>query len=418
MILVGLLVLGLLRLTSSQIAANSLRRQVQEISSPQRRRVVTELLREGGNLNGSEVSVFRITDSGATAVAGDLRVSFGEAELTALRGGRIVEGRLERDGSEWVFVARPAGRERDGMNVLVLAREARLSPELLRAIGGRFALAALLAMTAAGLIGWLLASRISRPLRNLAGAARNLAKGDFATRVAVEGADEIGTVAASFNSMAEDLGDADRRQRDFLLSVSHELRTPLTAIQGYAEALEDGTASGDRRDQAAHVIVSESRRLARLVSDLLDLARLDARRFQVSIEEVDVEAVLRSTERAFSKKAQEAGVVLDVNSGGGIVLADYDRLMQVLGNLLDNALRYTPSGGSIHLSSDPTGDFAGIKVADAGPGFEPEDLARAFERQYLWTKYRGTRDAGTGLGLVITKEIVETMGGTLSANNR
>ena len=146
-------------------------------------------------------------------------------------------------------------------------------------------------------IALFLSNRVAAPLRELASAARDIARGDFSRRVPVHSDDEIGVVAESFNSMAAALGAADSGQRDFFLSISHELRTPLTAIQGYAEAIEDGTARGDRLTSAAGVIVGESKRLTRLVSDLLDLARIDAKRFQVSIEPVEVEAVLRAVQQ-------------------------------------------------------------------------------------------------------------------------
>ncbi|HVF12656.1 MAG TPA: HAMP domain-containing sensor histidine kinase, partial [Actinomycetota bacterium] len=263
-----------------------------------------------------------------------------------------------------------------------------------------------------------LSRKIADPLRELAAAASDIAAGGFDRRVPVTSDDEIGVVAESFNQMAQDLGDADRRQREFFLSVSHELRTPLTAIQGYAEALEDGTAEGDKAREAAGVIAGESRRLNRLVSDVLDLARIDARRFQTALEDVDLGMTFLSVKNAFQNKAADASVVIAVADSDLRVRADPDRLTQVLSNLVENALRYSPAGSTIAIDTSVSEGTCRIEVSDSGIGLQPEDLSRAFERQYLWSKYRGLRDVGTGLGLAITKELVEGMGGSVEASNR
>ncbi|HLF69599.1 MAG TPA: HAMP domain-containing sensor histidine kinase, partial [Actinomycetota bacterium] len=261
------------------------------------------------------------------------------------------------------------------------------------------------------------ARRITSPLRDLAAAAADVATGDFAARVEVSSDDEVGVVAASFNKMASELGDADRLQREFFLSISHELRTPLTAIQGYAEAIEDGTVSGQQGKEAAGVIIGESKRLNRLVSDVLDLARLDAKRFTVHLEELDVRTVLQRLQQAFAQKASESGVAVEIEAADMTVKADSDRLIQVLSNLVENGMRYTPTDGRIRVSATPEGSRCRFDVVDGGPGLDPADFRRAFDRQYLWGKYRGVRDVGTGLGLAITKELVEAMGGEVSSTN-
>ncbi|MGH9197089.1 MAG: sensor histidine kinase, partial [Acidimicrobiia bacterium] len=369
-------------------------------------------------LEGTDFALYRVDPQ----AQGGIEVAFGEEivpisslSLDALRANRAMEGRVEVSGDEYGYVIRPLqGRPR---SLLVLRREVRLAPEVTRAIGSRFIIAALLAIGIAAAVAFFLAGRFSKPLRQLASATSDIARGRFDRRVHIESKDEIGAVATSFNRMAGELGDADKRQREFFLSISHELRTPLTAIQGYAEAIEDGTAGPQRVTEAAGVIAGESRRLARLVTDLLELARIDAKRFDVALEDVEIDSVLNSTQQAFAPKAQEAGVEIVVESNGGIVKADPDRLMQVLSNLTENALRYTPASRRIILSSDIADGSARIVVRDGGMGFESEDLSRAFDRQYLWSKYRGLREVGTGLGLAITKELVEAMGGSVQAKN-
>lgn len=416
-VLVAVGILGLLRLTSDQIALTTLRRQADRLAAQPKQ--VLAASEDSGRalpaLEGTDLAVYRFTAQGLEVEVGEEIVPISSLELARLRTGRVLEGRAEISGDEWAYVIRSVqGRPR---LLLVLRRQVRLAPELTRAIGSRFIIAALLAMAIAAAVAFLFAGRISRPLRDLAKATGDIARGRFDRRVPMKSSDEIGAVTQSFNQMAGELGDADRRQREFFLSISHELRTPLTAIQGYAEAIEDGTAGEKKVTEAAGVIAGESRRLARLVTDLLELARIDARRFDVSVEDVEVEGALTSTQQAFAPKAEEAGVDIVVESSGGTAKADPDRLMQVLSNLTENALRYTPAGGRIVLSSEMAEANAQIRVRDGGMGFEPEDLSHAFDRQYLWSKYHGLREVGTGLGLAITKELVEAMGGSVEARN-
>lgn len=417
-VLMAVIGVRLIRQAEERVAIAELRRQAATIGGEAailrgQPRQTLKLLRRALNLN--QAAVFRFDGRGGLVlVDGDPNVELTDADARRLASGQTVEGKRDTPAGDALFVARPIGtgvRRR----VLVVGRTAGFTEGSLP-IGPRILLAALVAAAAASVIALFLSNRIARPLRELAGAARDIAKGDFKRRVPVTSDDEIGVVAESFNTMAAELGAADTSQRDFFLSISHELRTPLTAIQGYAEAIEDGTASGDRLTEAAGVIVAESKRLTRLVSDLLDLARIDAQRFQVSMEPVEVGQVLKSVQQSFAPKAEEGSVTIVVEGGEATVTADRDRLVQVLSNLVENALRYTPAKGTIALSASTAGGWVRLQVADTGPGFQVEDFGRAFERQYLWNKYRGLRDVGTGLGLAITKELTEAMGGRVGAS--
>lgn len=417
-VLVSVLLVGLLRLTSAAAALADLRRQANVIAREPRilerepKPVIRVLVR---SLGLSDAALYRVApDRTLVRVAGSELVPVAELDVEALAEGEIVEGTLG-GRPEVVFVARPLGGR--ATRVIVLSRRAGLVPGLPGDIAGRLVIAALGAIAFAAVFAFWLARRISRPMKDLAAAAAQIARGNFESRVAVSSSHEVGVVAQSFNTMAADLAAADERQREFFLEISHELRTPLTAIQGYAEAIEDGTVSGAKQIQAAEVIVRESRRVARLVSDLLDLAKLDAHRFQVSLDEVEIENALTAVKQAFAPKANEAGIEIRIGSSAGAVLADYDRLIQVLSNLVENALRYTPAKKQITLESAEAGGWAEIRVVDGGIGLEEEDLGRAFERQYLWKKYRGLRDVGTGLGLAISRELVQAMGGSVQAKN-
>ena len=220
-------------------------------------------------------------------------------------------------------------------------------------------------------------------------------------------------LTASFNEMADQLAQARAAEQSFLLSVSHELKTPLTAIRGYAEGLEEGAV--DPRE-AGEVMAQEGARLARLVQDLLDLAKLNQRAFAVRKEAVDLAAVAREAVMRYEPRARSFGVavVAEVDERGVAWGAgDADRLHQVLSNLVENALRVTPVNGRIAVRAAP----GLLSVSDTGPGIAPEDVPHAFERFYLSRRYRGERPVGTGLGLAIVKQLTEAMGGTVSVTS-
>jgi two-component system sensor histidine kinase BaeS len=222
--------------------------------------------------------------------------------------------------------------------------------------------------------------------------------------------DELGSLANAINAMANDLDVARGHERAFLLSVSHDLRTPLTSIRGYAEAIADGTVQGmDARIRAADVISSESRRLERLVADLLDLARLDAHQFSLTTTVIDAGAVVRDTVEAFRPAATEIGVELVIDGDEpAMVAADAQRLAQIVANLVENALKFATSRVSVGVRT--AGASVELHVDDDGPGIAPADLPHVFERLYTSRTVPG-RTLGTGIGLAIVRELASAMDG-------
>ncbi|MBI4260648.1 MAG: HAMP domain-containing histidine kinase [Actinobacteria bacterium] len=312
-------------------------------------------------------------------------------------------GSVEALGTTYLFVVGSSGS-----GPVVLAREGGLdATPFLRAL----LLGALGGVALAGALAVFASRRVARPIRRVAEAARRLAAGEADVRVTVEGRDELAALGGSFNEMADDLRSAREAERAFLMSVSHELKTPLTAIRGYAEAARDGTATAE---EAGRVIGEEAARLERLVRDLLDLARLDRRSFSVAGEPVDLAAVAREAADRAAPVAERFGVALLVEGADlAPAVGDHDRLLQVAANLVDNALRVTPSGGRVVLRAAP----GSLEVADTGPGLDPEDLPRAFDRFYLHER-RGTgRSVGSGLGLAIVRDLVEAMGGSVGVKS-
>ncbi len=264
----------------------------------------------------------------------------------------------------------------------------------------------------------ILSRSLERRLEPVAGAARALSAGDLSARAEVQGDDELTEVARAFNEMAERLGDAREREREFLLSVGHDLRTPLTTIGGYAEALEEGVDDPDEVRRIAAVLDTQSRRLRRLIEDVMLLARLESAEFDLRPEPVDVAAHLGEVVAGFVPRAKEARVELVSRLDAvGLRMIDPDRVAQLVANLTENALRYTPEAGTVtvSLSGDPSG--VTIAVADTGPGIDPEDLPHVFERFYVARKYREVRPEGSGLGLSIVARLVEIMGGSVAAES-
>jgi two-component system sensor histidine kinase BaeS len=263
----------------------------------------------------------------------------------------------------------------------------------------------------AGGLAWYLSRRISEPMRGLAQAADQIAEGRYDVEVPdVPSGDEIGHLAERFREMSERLAEADERERNFLMSVSHELRTPLTAIRGHVDALREGVVEDpDLRSDSLDVIALEADRLSRLVGDILDLAKLDAHRFTLLQEEVDMEAL---TERAYGSFAEEARRrAIDYRrdvTARPVIVTDGDRVLQIISNLLSNAFRWTPDGGRIELSLQQANGNIEVAVDDNGPGITEDEFERIF-RPFVSRDGSG----GTGLGLAIARELAVALGGRI-----
>jgi two-component system sensor histidine kinase BaeS len=321
-----------------------------------------------------------------------------------LRQHKAVQGTV--DGN--YFAANPKANP----GTLILLRPESTASSLLSPYVWGLLVAAAAGGLLAALAAFLLARRISRPVDRIAAAARTLARGAHPEPLPVEGATEIATLAGAFNELATQLQQAQEAERNFLLSVSHELKTPLTAIRGYAEAVEDGAV--DPREAAA-TVASEARRLERLVRDLLDLARMNRTDFSVHNTAIDLAEVAEDAVRRYEQQAESFGVELHtVADAPAPAIADADRVLQVVSNLVENALRLTPAGGEVRVVAEP----GVLRVEDTGPGLAEADTERAFERFYLHERYGLERKVGTGLGLAIVKELTLAMGGDVDVDSR
>jgi two-component system sensor histidine kinase BaeS len=274
-------------------------------------------------------------------------------------------------------------------------------------------------LTAAGLVallalaGSLLVSRrVLRPIRALTSASQRLGAGDLSERVPVVGRDELAGLASSFNRMADSLQRGEERQRRLVADVAHELRTPLANLRGYLEALKDGVVSPDL--ELFSSLHEEAVLQQRIVDDLQELALAEAGALVYHRSRVDLGELLETCQTAHQAVAEAAGVRLSaVTTGQVCVHADPDRLRQVLGNLVGNALRATSAGGSVTLTGWQAGGSALVTVADTGTGIAPEHLRYLFDRFWRADAARGRTTGGSGLGLAIARQIVTDHGGTI-----
>ncbi|HSV65396.1 MAG TPA: HAMP domain-containing sensor histidine kinase [Mycobacteriales bacterium] len=341
------------------------------------------------------------------------RLALSAVEIRQVVGGASISTTRPVAGAVLLVEARPA---QGGGAVVVTQRrsDARgLASPLIR----RTLLALLIGLGVAVAAGILLARRLTRPLRRAAYAAHALAGGARDVRLTPEGPAEVADVAESINTLAGALEHSEARQRDFLLSVSHELRTPLTAISGFAEALADGVTTGPDVPAAGQTVLAEARRLERLVSDLLDLARLGAADFRIDVAEVDLTSLLGEAAGVWRARCEAEGVRFGAELPDRPVYARTDptRVRQIVDGLAENALRVTPAGRPIVVGLYVDGAHAVLQVRDGGPGLTPGDCAVAFERSALYERYRGVRQVGTGLGLALVHGLTTRLGGIAQA---
>jgi two-component system sensor histidine kinase BaeS len=251
--------------------------------------------------------------------------------------------------------------------------------------------------------------RVAAPMDNLITAARRIESGDYSAQVPEWGSPDIRSVARAFNSMSARLKAMDEQRRSFLADVTHELRTPLSVIRGQAEAIADGVYPAD----AAHLapILDATATLDRLVDDLRTLVLTDAGNLVLHKEPTDIGALVHDTVESFRSQAESKGLSLATDVGAGIPTLEVDpaRIRQVIGNLLSNAIRHTPSGGSVKVALSSAGEQATITVTDTGEGISPDLLPHVFERFV-----RGRHSSGSGLGLAIAHDIVAAHGGHLT----
>ncbi|TKJ30117.1 MAG: hypothetical protein CEE40_06200 [Chloroflexi bacterium B3_Chlor] len=348
------------------------------------------------------------------------------------------QGRLVTSDGLFLYVAVPTGvllRERGeaaspAWYVVLLSPPRQAIATFAGEILVGFVLTGFVALLVSIGIAFLIARSIARPLQRIAAATEEIARGNYDEQLNITSPEEVRRLANSFNLMVREVKSSQQAQRDFVANVSHDLKTPLTSIQGFSQAILDGAAADEgARRRAAQVIHEEADRMARLVDDLLDLARIEAGQIVMARDSVALSQLLQECTEKMALCAEQGEVTLEAESDEGLVVkADRDRLAQVIHNLLDNALKHTPAGGRISLAARTVleavgkpgrqrGGVAEITVSDTGAGIPAEDLSRVFERFYRGDKSRTKEGRGAGLGLAIAREIILAHGGDIRAES-
>ena len=321
-----------------------------------------------------------------------------------------------------LIIALAAGSGIALLNVLVTAWLMFISPHDL----GLLLLLLIFSLLVSLAFAAVLSRAVMSCIAQVVAGTRRLADGDFAVRVDVVGHGELADLARDFNRMAERVQSAfeherelDAARRSLVASVSHDLRSPLASIRAAVEALNDGIVSEPEVVQRyLHSVLQDVTRLSRLIDDLFELARLDAGSVTLSLEETSLSDLISDTLESMRLRAEQRGIRLDgAVEGEPVVRADAAKIQRVLDNLMENALRYTPSGGSIQLVARETPDAAYVEVRDTGDGIAPSDLPHVFDRFYRGDPAR-QRTGGAGLGLAIARGFIEAHGGTIAVASR
>ncbi|MCZ7527208.1 MAG: ATP-binding protein [Acidimicrobiia bacterium] len=274
----------------------------------------------------------------------------------------------------------------------------------------------IIAASLALLLVRFLARGMTSPLREMADAARAMARGDYSRRVSTTSSDEVGELARAFNRMAAELAVTDRMRRDLVANVSHELRTPISALQARLENLVDGVEPAD--PETLRVMLAQVERLGRLVTQLLDLSRLESGAVPLDRCEFALEPVLQHAARESRLRAPDVRLEVAVDDPDLAADGDPERVHQVLANLVENAVRHSPRGGTVHVRARRTAEGVRIEVYDEGPGIPEADRGRVFERFYRSDSARSSSNGGAGLGLAIAQWIVDLHGGEIHPEQR
>lgn len=283
-----------------------------------------------------------------------------------------------------------------------------------------FLTAAMLALVVSFLMVYYLSYRFTRPLKEMSQAIRHYADGDFSYKVKVRGNDEVSELAQAFNSMAMSLSSQESSRRSFVANVSHELKTPMTSIGGFIDGILDGTISADKHDYYLRIVSDEVKRLSRLVTGMLNMSKIEAGEMQINLKSFDLSADIFKTLLSFEKKINEKSIeIVGLDTMQSItVKADEDMILQVIYNLVDNAVKFTPQGGYIFIKDYKDSEKTFVSIRNSGNGIEKDELPKIFERFYKVDHSRSYDVKGAGLGLFLCKSIIELHGGEIKVDSK
>ncbi len=364
---------------------------------------IQPFVEQWGNLYGQRIV---LTDANGMVVADSEGKLLGEL-YTSSSPGRLVPP-LWQSGTIGTLYITPVSSAEAGFTSLQI---------LLRAIGRFFIWGGLIAVAIALIVTFFLSRRILAPVKSLTSAARQLGHGDFSQRVQVKDRSELGELANTFNSMANDLEQAEKLRRNMVADVAHELRTPLSNLRGYLEAVRDGVIKPDA--DTIRSLDEEATLLSRLVDDLQELSLAEAGELKLVYQVEDITELIKQTVAAVQAQAVTRGVAVSIDLSDKLqpVNIDSQRIAQVLRNLLENAVAHTSEGDAITVIARQQGSWVKVAVADTGEGIPAEDLPNIFERFYRVDKSRTRATGGSGLGLTIARRLVEAHGGKIEVQS-
>ena len=407
-----------------QYENDSFRLRLQELSAPLLTAMATALR---SNQTPKEIvdglaDQARSADARLLVIASNRRILVdGEDRLTGQTLDRTTQGNFGTftdGGRTWLYVQQVFRPNAASLapSIIVVARPRAAFADAVRTLIPSLVVATLVAAGFALIVAALLSRTITRPLRELVAGALRFARGDYRTRVPVRGPTEVAELGGAFNDMAGEIERARASEQTFLADISHELRTPLTSIQGFAQAIAEGEATGAAIEPAAKIIQRESRRLMRMVEGLLQVARLQSGAQELASERVETAALLRGARAALEPQAHEAGVTFAFGDAAGLpsVRGDPDRLAQLFLNLLDNAVKHSPRGGTVTVEATRGDGDAVVRVRDEGSGLPQGADQRLFRR---FSRGENAQRDGAGLGLAIAQAIAEAHGGSITARN-
>lgn len=282
-----------------------------------------------------------------------------------------------------------------------------------------FLWAAIAAFAIAFFAAWGFSFRMVQPLRKMAAAARSFGEGDFSVRVDESSQDEIGELAVAFNAMATSLADSECANRSFIANVSHELKTPMTTISGFIDGILDGTIPPDQEKKYLRIVSSETKRLSRLVRTMLDLSRIDNGELHLRMRRFDLTNTMLNALLSFEQRIEEKNLqILGLENAESLYVdGDPDMIHQVLYNLIENAVKFTPDGGYIALKMEKQPGKTYMAIRNSGPGIAPDEVEMVFDRFYKTDRSRNKDKTGMGLGLYIVRTIIRQHGGEITASS-
>lgn len=364
-----------------------------------------------GHMVGGEVIVLDATGKPISFPGASPVTTPVEAGQRALSGQPYTDQVMVSSGEVFIVTAVPIP-ERGGA-VLLLAPAAPVQRSLM--LARRYLwIAGAVTLVAGGALAFMLARSLLRPVIAIEQATQSIARGDFSTRVQVTSVDEIGQLAMAVNQMTAQLEAYENRRREFLANVAHELRTPLSYIRGYTQALAEGLVTvPEERERYQKIVQEEAVRVGRLVDDLMDLAQMEEGQMGFDHAALDLQVPIQQAAATIRPLAEEKGVAVRIDLPENLPQprADGGRIQQVVFNLLDNGLRYTPAGGELKVSAAADDRWVTVRVSDTGPGIDPDLLPLIFER------FHKKHSSGRGLGLAIVRSIVRAYGGDVGAES-